>query len=42
MNAKDNSNFIKRRNLRRKKSLGGFIGRLMKKEDDENKKNQIN
>ena len=41
INAKDNSNFIKRRNFRRKKSLGGFIDRLMKKEDDENKKNQI-
>ena len=38
MNAKNNSKGIKRRNFRRKRSLGGFIGRLMKKKGDKNKK----
>ena len=36
MNAKDKC--IRRKNFRKKKSLGGFIVRLMKKKDDENKK----
>ena len=38
MNAKNNSKGIKKRNFRRKRSLGGFIGRLMKKKGDKNKK----
>ena len=31
MNAKNNRKGIKKRKFRRKNSLGGFIGRLMKK-----------
>ena len=31
MNAKNNRKDIKKRKFRRNKSLGGFIGRLMKK-----------
>ena len=38
MNARNNSKGIKKRNFRRKRSLGGFIGRLMKKKGDKNKK----
>ena len=33
MNAKNNRKGIKKRKFRRNKSLGGFIGRLMKKKD---------